>query len=202
MITGDALLTMYASDPRRRPLLGDFFGRLENDEGSAEVEIVADDRGKPAPAMHCSEWIVARRTGPDRIRLRPKSGRPVAPQAGWVRPADFYGTWTSIQRQTEARWDLADSTQLLHQLRRPASIRTLPYRWSRKGGGLIGEESRETVRAMLSYLPFYAVQGPPGTGKTTVAAEAVAAQLEDFPRPASWCPPSLPSRSTIWPSGY
>ena len=34
---------------------------------------------------------------------------------------------------------------------------------------------------MLSYLPFYAVQGPPGTGKTTVAAEAVAAQLEDFP---------------------
>ena len=181
LITGDALLTMYASDPRRRPPLGDFFGRLENDEGSAEVEIVADDRGKPAPAVHRSEWFVARRTGPDRIRLRPKSGQPAAPQAGWVRPADFYGTWTSIQRQTEARWDLADSTQLLHQLRRPASIRTLPYRWSRKGGGLTGEESRETVRAMLSYLPFYAVQGPPGTGKTTVAAEAVAAQLEDFP---------------------
>ena len=86
LITGDALLTMYASDPRRRPLLGDFFGRLENDEGSAEVEIVADDRGKPAPALRRSEWIVARRTGPDRIRLRPKSGRPVAPQAGWVSP--------------------------------------------------------------------------------------------------------------------
>ena len=88
---------------------------------------------------------------------------------------------TSIQRQTVARWDLTDSTELLHQLREPNSIRTLPLRWSRGGAGLTGAESRQTVRDMLSYLPFYAVQGPPGTGKTTVAAEAVAAQLAATP---------------------
>jgi AAA domain/Protein kinase domain len=181
MITRDSLLTMYATDPRRRPALGDFFGSLENDEGSADVEIVADDRGRPAPALHRSEWIVATKTGPDRVRLRPKSGRPVPPKTGWLRPADFYGSWTAISRQTEARLALTHSATLLHQLRKPSSIKTLEHRWSQAGSALTGGDARQAVREMLSYLPFYAVQGPPGTGKTTVAAEAVAAQLAAAP---------------------
>jgi hypothetical protein len=177
----DALLTKYAESPRLRPSLGDFFGNMENDEGSADVEIVADSRGRPAQRLHRSEWIVTRKTGPDRVLLRPKSGRPVPPKLGWIRPADYSGTSTALFRQTDARWDLTDSAELQHQLREPNSIRALPLRWSRAGAGLAGTEARQTVRDMLSFVPFYAVQGPPGTGKTTVAAEAVATQLAAVP---------------------
>lgn len=182
LITKDALLTKYADSPQLRPALGDFFGRLEDDEGDASVEVVADDRGRPAAKVHRSEWIVVRKTGTDRVLLRRKEGRRVSPpKIGWIRPADFHGTRTAIERQAAARWELIDARELLHQLRTPAAVKTLPHRWAGAGSGLIGADSRQAVRDMLSYQPFYAVQGPPGTGKTTVVAEAVAAQLAAEP---------------------
>jgi hypothetical protein len=182
LITRDALLTNYAESPRLRPALGDFFGRLEDDEGDASVEIVADDRGRLAAKAHRSEWTVVRKTGTDRVLLRRKGGSRInPPKIGWIRPADFHGTRTAIERQAAARWELIDARDLLHQLRSPAAIKTLPHRWASAGSGLVGQGSKQAVRDMLSYQPFYAVQGPPGTGKTTVVAEAVAAQLAAEP---------------------
>jgi hypothetical protein len=182
LIAGDALLIKYAKSPQLRPPFGDFFGSLEDDDGDTTVEIVADDRGRPAENIHRSQWIVVKKTGIDRVLLRRRGGRSInPPKNGWIRPADFRGTLRAIRRQVAGRRELADAKELLRQLRNPHAVKTLPDRWATVGSGLIGSEAQRAVQDMLSYQPFYALQGPPGTGKTTVVAEAVAAQLAAEP---------------------
>jgi hypothetical protein len=178
VIRADDMLNLYADSPRLRPLFGDFFEDLEDQNGDSVVEIVADRDGHPAPSEHSSEWKVEKKAGQDRVRLRRKqSGRRAIPERGWIRPVDYRGAEVSIKRQAAARWDLVRAKALMGQLRSPHSIITIPQRWQRAGERLHGEDSRKAVREMLTNIPFYALHGPPGTGKTTVVAEAIAEHL-------------------------
>lgn len=176
-----ALLTKYA-DSGLRPSLGDFFGSLDNSDGMPPaVEVVPDDRGRPARSDRAARAVVRERSGPDRVVLELMADSPDVPATGWIRPLDDQGTRIALHRQFDGRWDLMRNPVLLEQLHAPMSLKLLPYRWQRAGERLSGNDGREAVRAILTHEPFFAVQGPPGTGKTTVTAEAVARYLQVYP---------------------
>jgi serine/threonine protein kinase len=168
-----ALLTKYALS---RPGLGDFFREFENDDGSADVEILPGEHPWPARGQTTIEAQLVRTAGQDRIVLRSK-GEHLVPNQGWLRPLDDRGTEVALRRQADARWELFAMKTLTADLRDPRGIRTLPHRWADAGKGMLGDGSA-AVKEMLSWQPFFALQGPPGTGKTTVASRAVAEYLK------------------------
>ncbi|MFE2540014.1 AAA domain-containing protein [Actinacidiphila glaucinigra] len=172
------LLTKYARHPDLRPDFGDFFGRLESEEGgSADVELYGGDSDRKDAGTRGVQAQVVRSEGQDRIILRRKHGEPGIPRRGWIRPADDVGSEAVLRRQLDARWELFGLRPLLSQIRNPRSIRTLPHRWARAGEGLLGG-GRKAVQDILTHQQFFALQGPPGTGKTTVTSRAIAAYLE------------------------
>lgn len=182
VIHSDALLTKFADSPWLRPPMGTFFLGMEDDEGTAAVEIGADRAGRPHFGGDRSVWtVVPTRAGDDRVILQWSEGSRHIPERGWLRPRSDMGTRTALTRQAAARWDLMRTRGLLGQLHGPRSVRTLPHRWAGAGSELAGSDGPGVVRDMLSYRPFFAIQGPPGTGKTTVVSEAVAAYLQAEP---------------------
>lgn len=176
-----ALLTKYV-DAGLRPALGDFFGSLEGDQGiPAAVEIVPDDRGRPASSGYAARALVKEKGGPDRVVLELMEDSPPAPETGWIRPLDDRGSRIALERQVDGRLEMMNNPALLDQLRSPKSLRMLPYRWRRAGERLSGDDGKKAVQELLTHEPFFALQGPPGTGKTTVAAEAIAHYLRVYP---------------------
>jgi hypothetical protein len=181
-IHSDALLTKFADSPWLRPSLGRFFLNMEDDEGTAAVEIGGDRKGRPNFAHDRSVWtVVPERAGDDRVILQWSEGVSQIPECGWIRPLSDLGTRTALARQAAARWDLMRTRGLLSQLHDPRSVRTLSHRWAQAGRKLDGSDAPGVVRDMLSYRPFFAIQGPPGTGKTTVVSEAVFEYLKAEP---------------------
>jgi len=182
MINSDALLTKFADSPWLRPPMGDFFLRLEDDEGSATVEIGSDRDGRPQFTQGRSIWSVAPdRAGAIRVVLVRAEGTDPIPERGWIRPGADRGTRTALARQAIGRIDLMRGRGLLGQLHSPRAVRLPPQRYADAGRALTGEDSRKVVRDMLTHRPFFAIQGPPGTGKTTVVTEAVQKFLEQEP---------------------
>ncbi|GAA3971588.1 hypothetical protein GCM10023085_62130 [Actinomadura viridis] len=184
-IRKNSLLTKI-DDSRARLEFATFFGGLGDSTGQdAEVQICPDRGGMPAWS-ESEDWRLTEQSGQDRIKVSPlrsheRARRALPPAIGWIRPAEDRGTGTALYRQTAAFWELADSAQLLRQLRKPKSIKTRSERWAQAGAELVGAKARETLRDMLSYQPFFAVQGPPGTGKTRLVAEAVQRYLAAYP---------------------
>lgn len=180
-IHSHALLTKYARNPELRPPFGDFFGRLESEEGgSSDVEVYAGDHDRKGPQARSVQAQVVRVEGGDRIVLQAKPGQGKIPPQGWIRPADDVGSESVLRRQADARWELFALKPLINQLQRPFSLPTLPQRWEHAGKGLL-KGGRRAVKDILVHQPFFALQGPPGTGKTTVTARALAAYLEQEP---------------------
>lgn len=174
-IMSSPLFVKYAADPDLRPEFGEFFGRLENDDGGSEVDLFAD-----GPGGGSSRAEVVGSTGQDRILLRRKAGAPDIPAVGWIRAKDDRGSRAALDRQRDARYELYRSRLLLEQIRNPHTIRTFEHHWQDAGRELKGD-GRLAVREMLVCEPFAAIQGPPGTGKTRVAAAAIAASLRRDP---------------------
>ncbi len=179
-IARSPLFVKYASSRRRRPDFGDFFGDLENEDGSSDVEIVTMSAERSQAPKHVTEARIVRRAGQDRVVLRAKRGSPPVPDEGWLRPLDDRYIHISLLREREARWELLRHRTLLAQLRAPSTIRGLARRWKGAGDELLGDGAA-AVLEFLVCQPFSALQGPPGTGKTTVAAKAVAAYLTEHP---------------------
>ncbi len=176
-----SLLAKYRDSGLRSPL-GDFFGSLDSPDGLLpEVEVLADDRGRPSRAGPGVRALVKRKAGADRVDLELVHRWDRLPTFGWIRPLDDRGSRSALQHQLDERWELLGNRPLLSQLRSPRSIRMLPHRWARAGEHLSGKDGKRAVREILTQEPFFAVQGPPGTGKTTVTAEAVARYLTVYP---------------------
>jgi len=180
------LFVKFAASPSLRPEFGTFFGQLENQDGGADVDIVADRDGRPASRRATVEAEVSDRaeltgkTGRDRILLRRKPGSDPIPERGWIRAQDDRGSQTALDRQRDASYELYNARVLLAQIHGPSTIRTLEQHWAGAGRELKGDGPR-AVQEMLVCEPFAAIQGPPGTGKTRVAASAVAAYLSKNP---------------------
>lgn len=176
-----ALFTKYARYPDLRPDFGDFFGRLENEDGgSADVEVYPGDSDRKSREVRGVKAEVVRSDGRDRIILRPRPGEPRIPTSGWIRPGDDVGSESALARQADARWELFAMKSLTRRLRRPTAVRTSPHRWRKAGDGLL-KGGKKAVQDILTHEPFFALQGPPGTGKSTVTSRAIAAYLEEWP---------------------
>ena len=178
-VLSSPMFVKFDASPALRPEFGSFFATLENDDGTAEVDVLEDFHGRPGRGyLHTA--VVVGAEGRDRVRLRFRSGRPNLPERFWLRPSDDRGTQIGLDRQRTAALELYGAVQLQDQLRTPTAIRTFENRWLRAGAELAGE-APAVVRDMLVCEPFAAVQGPPGTGKTTVAAAAIRAYLHHDP---------------------
>lgn len=176
-----ALFTKYARYPDLRPDFGDFFGRLENEDGgSADVQLYTGDSDRKSREVRGVAAEVVKSDGRDRIILRPKPGEPRIPASGWIRPGEDIGSEAALARQADARWELFAMKSLTRRLRRPTAVRTSPHRWKKAGAGLL-EGGQKAVQDILTHEPFFALQGPPGTGKSTVTSRAIAAYLQEWP---------------------
>lgn len=171
------MMGKFASVPGLRPGLGDFFTGLDDGDGPATVELVADDRGRPARNGLRLRAAVVEKVGQDRMRIEVKPPVGHVWENGWISPSD-QGSRVALERQVVGRWDLLAQPHLLAQLLEPKSFKMLSARWRHAGSQLKGKDGPAAVRDMLTYEPFFALQGPPGTGKTTVTAEAIAAYLK------------------------
>lgn len=176
------LFTAYASDPRRRPKMGDFFHGLAHDVGLADsgpesdpewIMVDIDPRpnqpafGRDAPM---AQFIARRDT--DTIEVRHKgAGR--LPSRGWLRPHSDSGSPPHLARQTRARQALQNQAATIRSLRDPVSYEVSRGHWPVDELDLEGN-ARDVIRDMLALEPFYALQGPPGSGKTTAASHALA----------------------------
>ena len=98
------LLTKYARHPDLRPGFGDFFGRLESEEGgSADVELYGGESDRKDAGTRGIQAQVVRSEGQDRIILRRRHGEPAIPRRGWIRAADDLGSEVVLRRQLDAR---------------------------------------------------------------------------------------------------
>ncbi|MFG2121346.1 AAA domain-containing protein [Streptomyces sp. NPDC048710] len=164
----DALLTAYASDPRRRPEFGDFLADLRSDEDDfVKLDLSETTHfGRNPVQLQFLERLDARS-----VRVRRIGGGSI-PDSGWVRPSSDSGSYIQLGRQARARHALGNLPGLIRALREPLSIDLGRGRYNDDGGDLKGN-APTVIRDMLSLHPFYALQGPPGTGKTTVATRAL-----------------------------
>ncbi|GAA4785796.1 hypothetical protein GCM10023200_19710 [Actinomycetospora chlora] len=180
VVVTSPLFVKFAATPALRPEFGDFFERLENDDGGMDVDVIEDRSGRPGSRRAVAEAQVVRRDGPDRVVLRRKPGSAPVPEKGWLRSRDDRGTAVALDRQRDAAYELFRFRTLTSQLRNPRTIRTFEHHWADAGADLAGDGG-DAVREMLVCEPFAAIQGPPGTGKTRVAATAIAAYLDRHP---------------------
>jgi hypothetical protein len=177
------LLTAYA-DPGagRRPLMGDFFQRLERDSGmvdaAAETEpeavLVDIDPTLDLPSFTKRDAVQAQFVGKrdaDTIEVRILRG--TAPARGWIRPKADVGSRPQLARQLRARQALQQQLSLVRSLRKPISHDIGQRQWTIEARDDLRGNAPEIIRDMLSLQPVYVLQGPPGSGKTKAASEAV-----------------------------
>ena len=83
-----AMGPLYASSPRRRPSFGDFFKNLLNDDGSGDIEVLADESGRAGDFASAGRVFFSSRLNDDAIEVRraenhvPHSAGGVAAAAG------------------------------------------------------------------------------------------------------------------------
>ncbi|MGW7436567.1 AAA domain-containing protein [Streptomyces sp. NPDC054849] len=169
----NALLTAYATEPRRRPLFGDFIADLGSDE---EDFVRLDYAERPFFGRNPIQLKFLQRLDAHSIRVRRIGGGPI-PQTGWLRPSADAGSDIQLGRQARARHALGNLPGLIRALREPLSIDLGRGRYNDADDGSLQGNAPSVIRDMLSMHPFYALQGPPGTGKTTVATHAVSRYL-------------------------
>lgn len=183
-ISKNAFLSLFASDPDRRPELGDFFeeqiASQEEDGGESQALCCrADDQGRPsAERGRTSQVRFVERLDPHRIRVTWYRESPEIPVKGWVYLSGDEATDSVLRRQSFAYRELLDLPTLIDQLHRPTGTVRLRREYEDAGKGLRGT-GPEIVQQMLESWPFFALHGPPGTGKTTITAYAVEAALRE-----------------------
>jgi hypothetical protein len=171
------LLTAYATDPRRRPPLGDFLASL--DDGSGWTELSLDGRLESPGFTGRSDTVqLLERRDENTIVVRVTPGTNL-PARGWLRPAEDSGSQPQLGRQLRARVALERQPMLISELRHPRPMEIGRHDWDVDPEGKLEGNSPEVILAMLSRLPFYALQGPPGSGKTTAVAHALKLFLAD-----------------------
>ncbi|WP_329021536.1 AAA domain-containing protein [Streptomyces sp. NBC_00690] len=178
---GSPLLTAYAADRGRRPLLGDFAKALleENENGTVDLSVVSGE-GTPYFGRDKITVRLEARLDDDSVRVTRPGGGSI-PRSGWLRPAGDSGTAVQLGRQARGLESLRQKPGLMRALHRPASIDLGRGRWSEEDEEdeqLLGQAPR-IIQDMLALHPFYALQGPPGSGKTTVAARALQRYLRN-----------------------
>jgi AAA domain len=172
------MLPLFASSPRRRPNFGDFFKSLVNEDGSGDIEVLADEDGHPGDFASAGRVYFTKRLNDDAIEVVRADTTPRIPQRGWLRPQGDVGDRVAWRRQMAARSELARNKVLIRQLQDPVTIPGFREHWEHAGDGLTGGEK---VADILACQPLYALQGPPGTGKTEFAARAIGAYLAREP---------------------
>ena len=173
-----AMGPLYASSPRRRPSFGDFFKNLLNDDGSGDIEVLADESGRPGDFASAGRVFFSSRLNDDAIEVRRAETTSRIPPVGWLRPQGDVGDRVTLRRQRAARAELMKHKVLMRQLQSPTTIPGFREPWVHAGDGL---EGGDMVADLLACQPLYALQGPPGTGKTEFAARAIGAYLSREP---------------------
>ena len=165
------LLAAFASDPRRRPALGDFVAGLDSDDGWSQLSL---DGRSDRPRFTGDSPIVQfwERKDQHEIVVRVDHGVRVPPR-GWLRPATDSGSRPQLSRQLRARQALEAQPVLISELRAPTTMEIGQQQWDIDPENRLEGNASEVIEAMLSRLPLYAVQGPPGSGKTTAVANAL-----------------------------
>jgi hypothetical protein len=153
------MLPLFASSPRRRPSFGDFFKNLVNDDGSEDIEVLADEDGHPGDFASAGRVYFTKRLNDDAIEVARADTTPRIPPRGWLRPQGDVGDRVALRRQTAARSELVRNKVLVRQLQDPITIPGFREPWKHAGDGLVGGEK---VADMLACQPLYALQGPPG----------------------------------------
>lgn len=147
-------------------------------EVSAQLELASSLDGF---GMALGPFDVLGVIGTEAVEVDTRKVRDI-PTKGWLRLRSDGGTMPQINRQAEARVELASQRVLLQQLTNPKERPHLESsQWDGAGGKLTGE-GRDAVVEILKHGALFALQGPPGTGKTEVTSQAVAEYVAAKPR--------------------
>ncbi|MEU9111708.1 AAA domain-containing protein [Streptomyces sp. NPDC048483] len=172
----NALLTVYAMDPGRRPHLGDFVADLGSDDDDFIKLDVVGTPDRPHFGRDRIQVRVLRRLDAHSVEVRRIGGGRI-PASGWLRPSTDSGSDIQLGRQARAWHSLRNLPGLIRALREPLSFDLGRGRYNDADDSGLEGNAPSVIREMLSLHPFYALQGPPGTGKTTVATHAVSRYL-------------------------